>query len=191
MAKIDEYKPASGRMLKEDSTTENIADALAAIQAASEAIQTATDGLNSAIDDVNGLLKVGEQSPGYEQGDAWDFGTDVTITKNTALTLPGVFDASTIKQYVPAIKVKSSSAGQNVSVTFRFLHSIDDGTTWGYICDSAGNPIILTLANDATTYVGKTGIPIPVTSGWVGIEATEIANLVNAVVCCRGGQNPG
>jgi hypothetical protein len=155
------------------------------LTAANESTKKAQEVLATA----GGALHVEEQSPAHEQGDVFTFEADKSLTAGeSAVALAFLLPADTIKQFTPVLLGKRAAAGSATTITYAFKHSVDGGTNWATIYDSAGSALSFTLAPSGATYEGKSLPPIEVTGGLVACYVSCITN--NAVVTVYGGWVP-
>lgn len=138
---------------------------------------------------AGGALHVEEQSPSYEQGGVFLFEADKSVTAGAAaVTLAFLLPADTIKGFTPVMLGKRASAGDASTITYAWKHSVDGGTNWADLYDSAGDALSFTLTPSADAYEGKSVPPIQVTGGLVACFVSCATN--NAVVTVHGGWVP-
>lgn len=128
--------------------------------------------------------------PFYEQGGVFTFETAKTITAGAAaVALAYLLPADTIKGFTPVMLGKRAAAGDASTITYAWKHSVDGGTNWADLYDSAGAALTFTLAPSADAYEGKSVPPIQVTGGLVACFVSCATN--DAVVSVYAGWIPG
>ncbi len=141
------------------------------------------------ITDSDGAIYIKDNTPFYEQGGVFTFEADKTVTASAAaVALATLFPADTIKGFTVVAYAKRAVGANASTATFTFKHSVDGGTTWATILDSAGDAVTFDIAPAAATYEA-TSMPITVTGGLVAVYASCATN--DAVVSAYAGWIPG
>jgi hypothetical protein len=138
---IKDYGAQSGRMIKEDGTTVNIADTLVGIDANIDGIVAGTT-----------TLHVEEQSPSYEQGANFVFQTGklVQAEATTGLDLDYTLPARTIEKIFPVVSIKNNTGNRALTVVLKPQVS-PDGVVWSDMYDSSLTLISYTLVATGST----------------------------------------
>jgi len=153
------------------------------------AANTSTKHAQEVLVATSGALHVEEQSPTCEQGGVFLFEADKAITQGAAaVALAFLLPADTIKDFTPVMLGKRANAANASTITYAWKHSVDGGTNWAIMYDSAGAALSFTLAPAGATYEGKSVPPIEVTGGLVECFVSCATN--DAVVSVYAGWRP-